>query len=751
LESIKRLTNQIIPILLAVAAVNWMLVSLTGSFQIIVPIISLIISSCIFGFYNYIQKNSKLKVLLFVLFAVLYFVLLGVIAAFGGRYVSLLLVSVYGFTSVFYYFTVVRYRVGLVFLTGMIPFLIYFSRAEKKLTLSFAFFIILFFIVYYERERKKSNFGSEESFNKNSWYYLSMIFGVIVVFIVAMLIPKPDLIPQIYYLNTVISEEENPEVDASVNDGQDYLSDIAANVFNPVNNMSQRRMTTQAPPLSKRVLFEVEADGPLYLKIRVWDKYENNSWKLGNQELEEYQPVRNIYWNQVKYDILVSLLKRAKEQGAIPPVLSEHTELWDLDSVTRRRKFAVIYNTSRVFSRSLPVPVGILDAYYSSDWNEYINQLGMCKVYPERGADLWNYYKIEYIPQKLALNSLEYRLIKVLNRKIAKELLNFESRKNDQATVLGMVAAELDHSYKNYTQLPPNISPRIYQLAESITEGKKSDFDKAEAIEQYFHTSGFVYDLTPPRIPAGAEINDYFLFETKRGFCVHYASAMVILARACGLPARFAEGYVANEIEKDTGRYIVREKNGHAFPEVYIAGYGWMVFEPTVSSNEVKSTWTIAYDHFWKKVKFLETSLSKAIGISPVWVRIVFIPFVTFILLFLVWVLRKLYIKVWIDKNLVLESDQAVYRIFSRVIKLLGVANLEMLRGETPSEYERRIYEKTGLDLSDLIQIFNKSKYAGIKPSQNDVKVGINVYKDVVAYVRSCKGRFNLWRYIWLV
>lgn len=761
MESITKLKSQIVPILLSVTAVNWMLISLTGSFKIIILIITLVVSCIIFVCYNYIQKHGKMTFLLFVLFSVLYFVLSGILSINKRMLFSLLFVPVYGFTSVIYYFTVIRYRVAVVFLTGLIPFLIYSSKSEKNLTLSFAIFVILFFIVYYERERKKSSFVSEGNLFKNSWYYLSMFFCVFVVFIGAMLIPKPDIIPKIVYLNTVIREDVNP----LVNNDQNYLPNVAANIFNPVNAKTQSRIDSLSAPLSDRVLFKVEADEVLYLKMRAWDKYENNSWKSGNRELIEYQPIENIYWNQIKYDTLVSLLKRANQEGAVPSMLSEYSELWNLDSVPRKKKTAVISNTSLVFSSSLPVPVGILDAYCVDNRNEYINRYGMCTVRTAEWAYPWDYYSIEYISQKMALNSQEYRLMRYLSKSVAEELLNPASYKSynaenvensgfslgyDELTVISEAAAELKYVYENYTQLPKNISERIYKLAESITQGKNSDYDKAKAIEQYFHSSDFVYDLNPPGIPNGAETNDYFLFESKSGFCIHYASAMVILARACGLPARYAEGYVADEIEKDTGKYIVREKDAHAFPEVYIAGYGWMVFEPTVSTR-ARSKWDIMIDRIMVTIDFIATFISRVIDITPVWARFLIIPFVIISTLLLVWVFRRLYIEAWIRKNLAMDREEAVYRIFGRIIKILAVVNLDMIKGETPLQYERRINIKTGLDLSEFIEIFNKSKYAGIKPSINDVRVGIAAYNDVVLYVKGSMGRFDFLKYFWLV
>lgn len=155
MESIKRLKSQIAPILFSVAAVNWMVISLTGSFQIVIPILTIIISCIMFVCYNYIQQQKKMKFLLFVAFSVLYFILSQVASINEREILPLFLIPVYGFTSVIYYFTVIRYRIGVVFLTGLIPFLIYSSKSEKNLTLTFAIFVILFlFCIMSVRGRK---------------------------------------------------------------------------------------------------------------------------------------------------------------------------------------------------------------------------------------------------------------------------------------------------------------------------------------------------------------------------------------------------------------------------------------------------------------------------------------------------------------------------------------------------------------------------------------------------------------------
>ena len=121
------------------------------------------------------------------------------------------------------------------------------------------------------------------------------------------------------------------------------------------------------------------------------------------------------------------------------------------------------------------------------------------------------------------------------------------------------------------------ISDEVRELAEKITAGCTYDWEKAVAIESYFHTRDFVYDLS---YYAPDNSVEYFLFKSKRGTCSDYATAYVLLARAAGLTVRYCEGYAPDRAGTNDIFYV-KESDGHAFPEVYIPGAGWTVFEPT--------------------------------------------------------------------------------------------------------------------------------------------------------------------------
>ena len=85
--------------------------------------------------------------------------------------------------------------------------------------------------------------------------------------------------------------------------------------------------------------------------------------------------------------------------------------------------------------------------------------------------------------------------------------------------------------------------------------------------------------LPPP--PVDHELVDYFLFELKKGYCDYYATSMVVLARAAGIPARLAIGYLPGTFEPVQNAYIVTEADAHSWVEVYFPGFGWVDFEPT--------------------------------------------------------------------------------------------------------------------------------------------------------------------------
>jgi protein-glutamine gamma-glutamyltransferase len=127
--------------------------------------------------------------------------------------------------------------------------------------------------------------------------------------------------------------------------------------------------------------------------------------------------------------------------------------------------------------------------------------------------------------------------------------------------------------------LPPRRNPRSAALARRLRRRAGSDAAFVQAVLDYLRTGGFEYSLTPARL--GKNSVDEFLFDTRRGFCGHFASAFVTLMRAGGVPARVVVGYLGGEWNP-VGRYlVVRDSDAHAWAEVWLDGRGWTRVDPT--------------------------------------------------------------------------------------------------------------------------------------------------------------------------
>ena len=152
------------------------------------------------------------------------------------------------------------------------------------------------------------------------------------------------------------------------------------------------------------------------------------------------------------------------------------------------------------------------------------------------------------------------------------------------ATISSMRAAGTDYPSwvtDRYLQLPSTVTPRTRELAQQVTAGLENPYDKAMAITNYLRST-IAYSEVVPEKPPRQDPVDWFLFDIKQGFCNYYATAEIVMLRSLGIPARWAVGYAQGE-KIDDNTYVVRQREAHAWPEVYFPGLGWVEFEPTAS------------------------------------------------------------------------------------------------------------------------------------------------------------------------
>ncbi|MFL1405255.1 transglutaminaseTgpA domain-containing protein [Marinobacter sp. M1N3S26] len=134
---------------------------------------------------------------------------------------------------------------------------------------------------------------------------------------------------------------------------------------------------------------------------------------------------------------------------------------------------------------------------------------------------------------------------------------------------------------RRYLQLPEQGNERSRRLARELSAATDSDMELAQSILTRFRQQEYFYTLRPPTMPDNPV--DALLFDTKRGFCAHYASATTFLLRSAGIPSRIVAGYQGGSTGADDAYLIVRQYDAHAWVEAWVAGRGWVRLDPTAA------------------------------------------------------------------------------------------------------------------------------------------------------------------------
>jgi transglutaminase-like putative cysteine protease len=175
---------------------------------------------------------------------------------------------------------------------------------------------------------------------------------------------------------------------------------------------------------------------------------------------------------------------------------------------------------------------------------------------------------------------------------------------------------------KRNLALPKNLNPRTLALAQSWRKASEDGFVTVNRALALFSKEDFAYTLQPPLL--GENSIDEFLFQSRRGFCEHYAAAFVVLMRAAGIPARVVGGYQGGERNPVDGFLVIRQSDAHAWAEVWLEGKGWVRIDPTAAVSPsrveggialalpdsealpalltVRSDWARAVRHRWEAI-----------------------------------------------------------------------------------------------------------------------------------------------------
>lgn len=387
--------------------------------------------------------------------------------------------------------------------------------------------------------------------------------------------------------------------------------------------------------------------------------------------------------------------------------------------------------------RNTPDNITLSDLLYEYLVNVFIDEFNLDRVFERE--DLEGYFQM-----------------------IINELNNSEDIK--KLAQLRSLSSNSVYIYNTYLNIPSELPQRVKDLAVSITANETNNFDRAKAIEKYL-SANYGYTLTPGDTPPDRDFVDYFLFEQKEGYCVYFASAMVILARSIGLPARYVEGFVLPVRSKD-GVYEVTNKQAHAWPEIYFEGFGWVSFEPTpvYQQNSFYSSGSFRPNMSGMLPQTNGTGLQNQnndegnkpdMAPQPVqnqnpFINILLITagilagLVSFVLIIVG--INKIRKKHWLKSILNMSPKEAVIKLYETYLNHLLYQYMPVRPAETPLEYAKRLDDYgyfAPRKFTDVASIFVKARYSQNEVTEADRASALEFYKPIVLKTRSSMGRLK--------
>lgn len=311
-----------------------------------------------------------------------------------------------------------------------------------------------------------------------------------------------------------------------------------------------------------------------------------------------------------------------------------------------------------------------------------------------------------------------------------------------------------EHSFDGYEEyrnriydiyLPETkLSQRASDYTDELLEGAGCDYEKLICIEDAL--SGFRYTVTPGDLPETVRTQedfvDYLLFEKQEGYCSYFATAFVILARSQGIPARYVQGYSTLTSGRD---YEVLSDRAHAWPEAYLDGVGWVIFEPTPGFVRT-SGWEVSeYEegrggepiHSTYEDRKTDPDGGENDNITDGqdhkdrrWIPALIISLAAFLLVFGIcdrMIRRYRYSK--------MTGRQKILAICQKNMRLLRFAGIRIGDGETLREFAQRAQEMIPKEHLEFTKVYEEALYASRGSYENTVADMEKQRKELISFV----------------
>ena len=627
---------------------------------------------------------------------------------------TLVLFFTFFISSTVYYFTHITYRISILTLIALIPCAIY-VKASQQIPAVYLVLLAASDILLYLYHYKTTAVSGVSKHGKAAAVTGYFDFAAAAL-LIAVLIPKPTETP--YYEKF---EQFSSYFSFSGNYGRingSYTEHSGnADLYNQMES---------------RQLFIVNTDSPEYYKVQVYDSYDSeNRWWYSKTAV----PSRMCRFNWQDEAKKRSLSKLA---NAYLEYLDKGGQLLpeDIDKKMLDRFAAIEETVHTAYIKPINYPsVYLLAPERTIDTSLY----GRSDVTSTRRTDLGEImtdttvnnsflrpneeYSVDFYGRNAAYSSgyIESGLCNMSAAdfyELLIDMINCGLSDDSYSTVFAFLReynnefSDLPSSFDGFEEY--DISEEMRTLSASITEGLTYDYEKAEAIEAFFNDGSFTYDLAY-RAPSANDTPEFFVSESRRGSCSDFATAYCLLAKAAGLNVHYVEGFNSGEIQA-AGVYSISTENAHAFPEVYIPGAGWLIYEPTVSGGGAGSGGSSGSDNGETDyLTVIVTSVTVVIIGVLLLVIIIFLPTIS----------EKLFI-LRIRHS---DSSKAVILIYNRLSAKLSRRFKTNTKTLTPKQLSELILEKTDITADDIIVPFELACYGGKNIPNEVAEKALEKYK----------------------
>jgi transglutaminase-like putative cysteine protease len=634
----------------------------------------------------------------------------GSLSALNGASTTVFLLFLFAltcflFSSLLFYFTFVRFRFPALLLTALIPCLLAASQL-RALTAAEAALLALSFLVAAWSGRWRTWGAAAPPFPPPPPLPLLLALAAAALLLVAA--PRPDSTPG------------------------DFFRALYSYGLSDLGDSGDRSGPRLSLPDSRLVL-EVEAPEPLYLRRQVFASFDGVDWRLPapGQPVQSspFSPGATADWaeNQARLtgSALYALLQTAaaREPGFAARLPLDPAEAAPAPAVAT----AVVRHVDFV-TRTLLLPgrtfrLEGLEPYYRAVVRDALGVTWLPGAAPLFAAEEYSavYFREEgelWLAERLS-GTTAAAYAALLDEAAAVLTAAADEAAMSEAARLGLFQAEAETARvfcaaaagADYT--PP---AALTALAARITAGQEGDWLKARALEEYFHTNGFIYDTdyNPPR---GQDDLASFVLEHKRGLCADFAAAMTIMARAVGLQARYVSGFYTGEADAD-GVYRVRAANAHAWVEVFIPGGGWMLFEPTPGyTAPAAAPWTLPAG--CARALLPAALAGAALGWGA---RLAARP------------AEELLFRLRLRRC---PRPQGVFRLYERTLVQAERALAQPAGRVTPRELAALLEQAYGLDISPLTGVYEKAAFADIAPTAAEFNRSYGAYRLLLRRLKS--------------